>query len=83
MGRDKEIWLSTTEGHPSPSNRVVNIIDVICVEYRLHVKDQFEGAKDLLREKAQELNGDAVIGITFDFPAGGVRATGTVIELPR
>jgi uncharacterized protein YbjQ (UPF0145 family) len=79
----KRIWLSTTDGPPWLHNRVVNIVDVVCVEYRLHGKDQFEGAKDLLRESAQELGGDAVIGITFDFPAGGVRATGTVIALPR
>ena len=83
MDRDEEIWLSTTDGPPWLSNRVVNTVDVICEEYRLQVKDQFEGVKDLLRERAAKLGGDAVVGICFYFVSGGVKATGTVIELPR
>lgn len=76
---DEEIEL-TTHTFPWVATHVVRS-DVVCVEYRLHDKDQFEGAKEMLRERAKELEGNGVIGISFQFPDGGVRAIGTVVRI--
>lgn len=81
----KEIHLSTTDDLPWLHNRAFEIKDVICVEYHGIKQVLFTVAKDLLRQRAAELDADLVIGITFEFDSNGsdVRAIGTVIKILR
>lgn len=80
---DSEIILTTADAIPGQHSRPAKIVDIVCVEFGMHGRDGFETTKHLLRNKARELSGIAVVGINFEFGEFGVRAVGTVITIPR